>query len=155
MMPDINYTINQSNAGEILIHLEACDKTFSPPLSQRLDLSAYAEKLLKFAVNFEAWNRQSKLIGLISVYMNDVNLNAAFITNVSVCPEYTGKGIAKKIMTECIQKTKEKGFAQIHLEVNALSASAIKLYSVFGFEIVEINKEMIKMNLKLKSNDKY
>jgi len=153
-MSEIIYTINQCNAGEILIHLEACDKTFSPPLSHRLDISAYAEKLLKFAINFEAWSRQKKLIGLVSVYMNDVNLKAAFITNVSVCPDYTGLGIAKKLLAECLKETKEKGFVQLQLEVNALSTPALNLYCVLGFEIVEIKQEMIKMNLNLKCDDK-
>lgn len=153
-MPDIFYKINQGNVGEILIHLSACDKYFMPPLSYRIDLSTYSEKLVNCATNFEAWNVQKILVGLVSVYMNDMCMKTAFITNVSVCPEYTGKGIAKNLMTECIKEAKQKGFVQLQLEVNELNAPAIKLYSAFGFDITEINKDIIKMNLKLKSDDK-
>lgn len=150
-MSDVIYTINHGKVDEILIHLKACDNTFIPPLSKRIDLLAYTEKLVRNATNFEAWNDQNQIIGLVSVYMNDVNLKAAFITSVSVCTEYIGIGIAKKLMTKCLKETKQKGFAQLQLEVNALSTPAIKLYSAFGFDITEINKEMIKMNLKLKT----
>lgn len=152
-MSAIIYTINQSKAGEILLHLVACDKTFVPPLSQRIDLSTYSEKLIRYATNFEAWNGQKRLVGLVSVYMNDVSLKTAFITSVSVCPEYTGKGIAKNLILECLKETKQKRFSEIQLEVNKLNAPAIKLYSAFGFDISQIKKEIIKMNLTLKSGD--
>ena len=108
IMPAIIYTINQGKVGEILIHLEACDKAFVPPLSHRIDLSAYSEKLVKHATNFEAWNVQKILVGLVSVYMNDLSMKTAFITSVSVCTEYTGKGIAKRLMAECLKETKQK-----------------------------------------------
>jgi len=148
-MSDIIYKTNEGKADEILEHLEACDKDFVPPLSQRIDISAYSEKLAQYATNFEAWNIHKILVGLVSVYMNDFGMKTAFITSVSVCPEYIGKGIAKRLMAECIKEAKQKGFVQLQLEVNELNVPAIKLYSAFGFNFTEINKEIIKMNLKL------
>lgn len=149
----IIYKTNEGKAAEILEHLMTCDKDFVPPLSHRIDLTAYSVKLVKYATNFEAWNVQKELVGLVSVYMNDLDVKTAFITNVSVCPEFTGKGIAKRLMAACLKEAKQKGFLQLQLEVNKLNAPAIKLYSAFGFDITEIKKKIIKMNLKLKSND--
>jgi len=148
-MSNIIYKTNEGRADEILEHLETCDKDFRPPLSQRIDLSEYCVKLAQNATNFEAWDGHRILVGLVSVYMNNFSIKTAFITSVSVCHVYTGKGIAKRLMAECIKEAKQKGFVQLQLEVNVLNAPAIKLYNSFGFYITEIDKEVIKMNLKI------
>ena len=153
-MADIIYKTNKGNEDNILEHLEACDKNFVPPLSQRIDLKVYSEKLAQYATNFEAWSDHKTLVGLISVYMNDYEKKTAYITSVSVCTKFTGRGIAKSLMAECINKARQIGFLQIKLEVNEFNTPAIKLYSAFGFNVAEINKGIIKMNLKIQSNDK-
>ncbi|PKP49332.1 MAG: hypothetical protein CVT92_15300 [Bacteroidetes bacterium HGW-Bacteroidetes-1] len=152
-MPDIFYKKNQSKAGEILEHLVACDKEFTPPLSQRVDLSAYSEKMINFATNIEAWNDKTILVGLVSAYMNDPDNKTAYITSVSVCPDYTGKGIAKKLIAECLKEAKKNGFKQLQLEVNKSNLPAVNLYRSFGFEVFETNKETIKMSLIFKKDD--
>jgi len=148
-MTDIFYKTNEGNPDNILEHLEACDNDFVPPLSQRIDLLTYSEKLAQYATNFEAWNDHKILVGLVSVYMNDLDMKTAFISSVSVCPEYTGLGIAKRLISESIKEAKHKGFEQLKLEVNQFNVPAIKLYNAFGFDIMEIKNEVIKMNLKL------
>jgi len=53
---------------------------------------------------------------------------------LAVSPEARGKGIAKALVTECIRRTKAKGFQQIGLHTGQFMAGAIALYEGMGFE---------------------
>ncbi len=147
------FTMDSSTIDEVYTHLIDCDNTFIPPLSQRVDLITYAEKLVTRASNFEMWNMQKHLIGLISSYMNNGGLKTVFITNVSVCPQYIGRGIAKKLLNECINEVKLRGYSKIQLEVNKQSIPAINLYYKFGFRVIETEGKILTMNLNLMEHD--
>jgi len=58
------------------------------------------------------------------------------IRMLSVAPEARGKGVAKALVSECIQRTKGKNYQMIGLHTGEFMTSAIKLYEHFGFERV-------------------
>ena len=129
---NIHCAENQSNLNDVLQHLKACDDTFMPPLSNRVELKAYALKIFDKANRFEAW-QDVEMVGLIAAYCNDPEKKTAFITSVSVTPSCHGMGIASRLMEQCIRKLKSHSFKRLQLEVASNNLPAIRLYQKFGF----------------------
>ena len=86
------------------------------------------------------------MVGLIACYFNK---EEAFISNVSVLPEYAGQGIASKLMTNCINNANKKKAPKIRLEVSSDSTQAIQLYKKYGFRIRQRNTKSLIMELDL------
>lgn len=128
----ITYRRNRATAADIAHHLVRCDAEFMPPLSGRVIIESYAEKLASRAVRFEAWT-DSELIGLVAAYCNDAESGVSHITSVSVLKERTGEGIATRLLRECIEYAKLQNFGRIRLEVAAGHGSAIRVYEKCGF----------------------
>ena len=141
---NIIFTKNEASEAAIAAHLNLCSDGFIPPLSEKVDIQAYAHKIKQFAVCFEAWDGQI-LVGLLAAYFNDIEKKTGFVTNVSTLTYYSGKGIAKQLMQACVDYATGLNFKTILLEVNKHSLNAVGLYQKFGFHIMEYNHDMIKM----------
>lgn len=126
------FTTERSGPDSVLRHLRACDTAFYPPLSVRVDLAAYAEKLAEHALRMEAWVG-GELVGLVAVYCNAPDRGTAFVSNVSVLPGYTGKGIARQLMRNAIAHVRTLNFTALSLEVDHRAVAAIRLYASLGF----------------------
>jgi ribosomal protein S18 acetylase RimI-like enzyme len=144
----ISYKINTVTAGQVLEHLKKCNHNFVPNLDEKVNLELYAEKITKHAMKFEAWVA-GELAGLIAAYFNDENKQSAFITNVSTISDYSGKGIASQLLTNCISFAKANRFAAINLWVNSRNSNAIALYSKFGFKQTDVKDEELEMQTVL------
>jgi ribosomal protein S18 acetylase RimI-like enzyme len=142
---NIIFTKNEASEEAIIAHLNLCSKNFMPPLSEKVDIQLYAHKIKQFAVCFEAWEGQI-LVGLLAAYFNDIEKKTGFITNVSTLTNYSGKGIAKQLIQDCMDYAAILNFETILLEVNRHSLNAIGLYQKFGFHIIDSNHDMLKMN---------
>lgn len=140
-----NYLLNKASAAQIADHLLRCDVDFVPPLSGRVEINDYARKIESKATRFEAWS-DGTLVGLVAAYCNDQESRIAYITSVSVLRAWTGKGIAARLMSQCIEHAKASGMRQISLEVGGDNAPAIKLYKKSGFEISNTGTPSITMN---------
>jgi GNAT superfamily N-acetyltransferase len=128
-------------------HLGSC--TFDPPLSERVDVAAYAGKLVARARRFEAWEGEL-LVGLVAAYCNDEVSRQGFITSVSVLPAYSGRGIGTRLMADCIAHADSVGMTQMNLEVGRMNSRAIGVYAKLGFVPDEsANGPLINMRLKL------
>ncbi|WP_060210158.1 GNAT family N-acetyltransferase [Sporosarcina koreensis] len=91
---------------------------------------------------------ESKLIGVITL-LTERTLklrHRATIVAMYVTPGMRGKGIAKRLMVEAINKARTlKGIEQIHLTVVSSNSSAIRLYSSLGFEVYGTEKRALKI----------
>lgn len=132
MKGDLEICTNQADLGQITEHLRACDAFFKPPLSDRLELSGYAQKIVGNATCFEAW-AGGQLVGLVAAYCTDTESRTAFITSVSVLPGWQGRGIASQLVSHCIAYAERSGFRRIELEVNGQNKTAVSLYEKHGF----------------------
>lgn len=150
MSPHILYLSNQASAADIACHLSSCDLNFLPPLSSRVDLNDYAIKITHHARRFEAWVDDT-LIGLVAVYDNDHEGGIAYITNVSILPAWTGKGVASHLLQKCIEYEKQIKMVKLHLNVNKNHLHAIKLYEKRGF-VANNNNSVTSSNLDLHLN---
>jgi len=141
-----DFCLNKASEAEIADHLLRCDTDFVPPLSDRVELSSYAHKIACKAVRFEAWG-EAVLVGLVATYCNDSERRVAYITNVSVMPEWKGAGIASCLLDRCIEHVKKLGFEHIELEVDSGNAGAVRLYEKKGFTTKEMSGREVIMRL--------
>jgi len=132
MSAPVDYRANEASAAVLAEHLRRCDAAFVPPLSGRVDIGAYARKLAARAERFEAWSGGT-LVGLVAVYPGDPAQPRAFVTNVSVLPQWQRLGIAGRLMTVCVAQAAAQGCRCVELEVDRANQSAMALYSHLGF----------------------
>ena len=144
MTEDFDFFQDQADPGTIEVHLRACDADFDPPLSQRVDLSVYAARLVERAVRFEAWS-DGRLVGMVAAYANAEPGGSAFITNVSVLPSHRGRGLARRLVTTGLAHLQALGFRRVELEVGRGGAAAIALYRKLGFQENGVGKTGIMM----------
>lgn len=150
--PLVEYCLNVATSDEIAEHLRKSDADFVPPLSGRVEILDYARKITNHATRFEAW-AAGTLIGLVAVYNNDFEARIAHITSVSVIREWTGKGIASRLLAQCIEHAKASGMRLISLEVARDNGPAIKLYAKYGFIVNEAESPVARMGLHLKDGE--
>jgi ribosomal protein S18 acetylase RimI-like enzyme/2-polyprenyl-3-methyl-5-hydroxy-6-metoxy-1,4-benzoquinol methylase len=144
MNDSFEYRIGRASEAEIAVHLRACDDTFLPALSSRVDIGGYARKIADKAQRFEA-SVNGKLVGLVAAYCNMRDRGTAFITSVSVLPGFQRRGIASQLMENCITHVRMQGFARLELEVGGDNDDAIALYEKHGFTARNQSGVMLKM----------
>ena len=99
----VEYLLNKASELEIAKHLLHCDADFIPPLSNRIDINKYAQKIASRATRFEAWS-DSTLVGLVAAYCNDQENHIAYITSVSV--ERVGRPRHRRRFTKAVHHTR-------------------------------------------------
>ncbi len=149
MTDSIRYCEKMASGDEVASHLRQCDSTFVPPLSSRVDIASYADKIVHHARRFEAWGN-GVLLGLVAAYCNSPDKISAFITSVSVLPSEQGRGIASHLLIDCIRQISKMGFAQIGLEVDCSNHAARLLYRKHGFICLDESQAILRMTLNLK-----
>jgi len=149
MSEKLEFESNRASETEIAEHLVRCDADFLPPLSGRVEIDDYARKIFAQATRFEAWSG-GKLIGLVAMYCNDQERRIVYVTSVSVLQEWTGKGIAARLLKQCIGHAEELGMRQVSLEVASDNKPAIGLYQKSGFVVGKPNTPFVAMDLCLK-----
>ncbi|MCO5947238.1 GNAT family N-acetyltransferase [Mucilaginibacter flavidus] len=149
---NLEYKINAALADDLHTHLSNCSGSFTPELSERVNIATYAAKIAANAVTFEAWDDRS-LIGLIAAYFNDDAHICGYITSVSVYRDYKGKGLASTLLRQCITYGKKNDFKEIFLEVNKLNFAAIQLYKKYNFEQKNKQGDYVVMHLVLNNSN--
>jgi GNAT superfamily N-acetyltransferase/2-polyprenyl-3-methyl-5-hydroxy-6-metoxy-1,4-benzoquinol methylase len=144
----IEFRTGHSNQEQVAAHLRVCDGAFVPPLSSRVNVGDYAEKIAAKACRFEAWVNGG-LAGLVAAYCNAQDKGKAFITSVSILPGWQGQGIASQLMEDCITYLRGRDFALVELEVTNDNTAAIALYRKHGFAASGTRGPSIVMTLDL------
>jgi len=118
---------------QLLTFLNNIDNDFNPPLSRKVNLRDYVEKIITNAeliLDFDG----DEIIGLVVVYCNDELNERAYIPLVGVDSLHRKKGIAKKLMVQAIQLARQKGFKVLGIHSN--NQIAIDFYKVLGFSVI-------------------
>ena len=130
---------NGSTSEAILIHLQAVDEDFLPPLSWRVNLRSYSQKLANHAERFEIWsanaNEPSGLLALVAAYFNPAT-RLVFISNVSVLKSHCSRGYGSKLLTTCVEFAQQNQMTVIQLEVAKMDKGSIDFYQKNGFSTV-------------------
>jgi ribosomal protein S18 acetylase RimI-like enzyme len=148
MNPEPELHDERASGDELLAHLRACDADFVPPLSQRVDLAAYADKLLRHALRVEAWH-QERLVGLVALYCNDSEGHCAFVTSVSVEPALRGTGLARRLVARACERARATGMKRARLELHPDNSAARRLYERAGFAAQPGHGAILTMELAL------
>lgn len=128
----------QPNLVQINTYLREADSFFTPPLSQHLDLALYAEKIAANAHVLWAVQDQS-VVGMCAFYANRPPY--AFLTSVSVVPNFQGHGIGKDLLCHLKMWCKENSYLMLSLEVYKKNTVAYSLYKKIGFKIAADHNE--------------
>lgn len=143
---------NTQSAQQIRTHLIKVNESFFPPLDTYINIEEYAQKLFDKAINFEAIE-EGVLIGLVAGYHNREE-NIFFISNVSVDPDFQGKGIAKNLFGSLHTYCHKNNIYQLKLQVFKKNLPAISLYQNLGFEVLTNEDEritLVKSEIKMKN----
>jgi len=114
------------------------------PLSGRVDLCAYAAKLLDKAEIAVAVVGE-KTIGFLLLYANNMRTCRAHLPILSIQPSYQGKGLGKVLMARALACARQRGMREVELEVNRDNEQDQQLYLSLGFRFVQSSTEQYKM----------
>lgn len=133
---------NTASIAEIAAHLRGCDTCYVPPLSRRVAIDDYAQKLASHAERIELW-ADGVLVGLAAFYGNQPP--DAFLSNISVLPDWQKRGLARLMLTECIARARGLNLASMRLEVSSQHEAALTLYHAQGFTITDMTAGVTRM----------
>ena len=119
---------------DIEFFLKSINMDFDPPLSSRLSVEAYSEKISNNAIIFSVYE-SGNLVAFAALYCNDFSNLTAYISMLAVSQKYRGSGIGSSMLENCIRFSKKRKFKYLNLEVSKSNSNAIRLYENFGFEI--------------------
>jgi ribosomal protein S18 acetylase RimI-like enzyme len=148
MNHEFTIRISSTTSRQIAAFLHSCDPAFVSELSRRVVIEEYAAKLAEKSVRLEAWCGD-RLVGLAATYCNDSEGRAAFITSISVLPDWQRLGLGSRLVAECIKHAKLLEFAVIRLEVDSQNCAAMRIYQKLGFVVDAVDDKSITMNLIL------
>jgi ribosomal protein S18 acetylase RimI-like enzyme len=85
---------------------------------------------------------QGKIVGSVALFPAKTNAYEGYIGELdypeirmlAVASDARGQGVASSLISECIKRTKEKGFNAIGLHTGEFMKNAIALYERAGFE---------------------
>jgi ribosomal-protein-alanine N-acetyltransferase len=142
--PDnLEFKINTVSHNDLLKFYLDNDNSFSPSLSEQVNIADYVKKIKDNATTFEVWD--NNIVGLIAGYFNDTEGKKAYITSVIISPNYQGRGIASRLLREVIDYACKNNFVSIGLEVQQSNEKALSIYKKFNFKIISQNQTKLKM----------
>ena len=112
--------------------LQAVDKSFPTPLSQKQDLGKLAEKFIDKATHCYA-EEEGRIAALVAGYTENVTNDIAYISVVATLPEKQGRGLASGLVAEFISRARERGLRAVHFYTAQSNLGAIRMYRKLGF----------------------
>ncbi|WP_148705586.1 GNAT family N-acetyltransferase [Methanosarcina siciliae] len=131
---------SKSSSKEVENYFNKMCPYFIPPLDEKVDINKYSNKLIQNADCVFIQNHR-KNIGFLAIYTNDYSGKIAFISCISIIPEYQGTGISQKLIDFSIEHSRKKGMKSIRLEVDKNNTRAINFYkkNLFNVESADNN----------------
>lgn len=154
MSEEIRFRTDSASLEQVTALLRATDASFVPPLSSRVDLAAYAHKIVGHAVRLEAWHGDEP-VALLAMYCNDPASPTAYITSISVAPAFARRGIASALLAAGIAHARAAGMRAIALEVDAGNDAARRLYETHGFAATGWCGQSLQMSLQLATRNEH
>ena len=117
---------------DIQVFLREVNADFPVPLSEKVDLDIYAEKLLqKATLCCEVENEA--IVAMVAGYTDNISNGLAYIALVATLKSYRGKGLARKLVNEFLECCKQKSIKAVHLYTHHKNLAALRLYADLGF----------------------
>lgn len=123
------------NYDQLLAFLVEVSDSFPVPLADKVNLSEYAEKLLRFGTMSAATDGDGRILSLCAGYTTNTPNRYAYISAVAVQPDQVGKGLASRVVKEFEKRAEEAGLLGIHLYADFGNSPAMTMWSHFGYKI--------------------
>jgi dTDP-4-amino-4,6-dideoxygalactose transaminase/GNAT superfamily N-acetyltransferase len=120
---------------EIIHFVEKMDSHFVPPMTTRVNLKDYIQKLKKYGKNFGVVSEEGGLVGLLSIYVNDQKDGVSYISYLSVHPCLQGRGISRLLINRALLVARLNGMSSIQVSTWEENVSAINIYERAGFTV--------------------
>ena len=133
---------------QIEAFLKATDQTFPVPLSQKQDLSAYAQKLYEKATLCAAYAGE-EIVSLVAGYTENLPDERAYIAIVATLPKARGNGLASQLIKELIGICRKKNIKAVHLYAVPDNIPAMNMYYALGFQDLRVADEPRKEDAHL------
>ena len=122
-------------------HINLLKDIMEPPLTGRVEIDSYVEKLAHGADIFYAMDGEH-ICGSCAVYLN---LKRGYITSFGIFSNYWRRGIGTLLLDEVSRTAKEKHIMEVELRVYKSNEKAIRFYEKYGFEPQNIEGNWIMM----------
>ncbi len=119
---------------KLLIFLLQVDHDFSPPLSSKVNLEEYVEKITQQAKLVIRYSKDREIIGLTVLYCNDLKELKAYVSLVAVARDQRSRGYARDMMQEVLGYVRSTDFHSVGIHTN--NPLAMNLYKKLGFNII-------------------
>lgn len=139
---NITEKVSRQSLIDFLVYI---DKSLPVPLTQRVNLSEYADKVLQNG-NVYSIVKEEKIVAAVLFYCNDFNSKRAYISMVGTLADYSGRGYATQLLEKVIEKCKSVGMEFCCMETDLSNCRALRLYLSLGFviEYVDTKIHLIK-----------
>jgi ribosomal protein S18 acetylase RimI-like enzyme len=107
------------------------------PLSERVDVDAYAKRLYENAEIVVAQIETGEYVGVSAFYANDVETKKAYWSIMGVKKEYSGNGIGTSFIEKMFSVLEAREFESVVCHVHPSNTRAIKIYEKHGFSFYE------------------
>lgn len=87
------------------------------------------------------WVEDGKVVGNVTLGLDEGRLDRVVISNVAVKPEYRRQGIARQLMIAALNALRAHAVKWALLNVRPTNPGAIKLYKELGFQEIEMRGE--------------
>ena len=125
----------------LLEFLESVDGSFPVPLSDKVDVGAYADKLLGGATLVWA-AAEGGLAGLVAGYTERVpETGLGYVSLVAVGERFRRKGIARRLVRAFLDVAAARGLTGVHLYADPSNRGARALYESLGFRAERFSRE--------------
>lgn len=156
MSIDTNGTKLKMYKNDLVAYLRAVDALFPVPLSQKIVIEEYADKLLQRAT-LVCSSEHNKLMGLAAGYTENLpESNMAYLALVGVRPEGQRKGLGSCLVNQFISIARQSGAKGLHLYTHPSNDKAIAMYLKLGFSQIHIpgdpRKDDVHFQLLFKEN---
>lgn len=123
---------------EIITYLESVDQLFPVPISQKVNISEYADKLINQAA-LVVYREHGILMGMAAGYTEHLpDNNLAYLALVGLLPEAQGRGLGGALVKQFIAVAKKAGARGVHLYTDPSNHRAIAMYEKLGFSRIQI-----------------
>lgn len=126
------YVENNLTLKQIEDYLKEVDDSFPIPLSQKQDLSAFAEKLFEKAT-ICAEIVDGRIVSALAGYTDNVIENRGYMSIAASVKGYLGKGHMTKLIKQFLAIAAEKHLGAVHLYAVPTNTTAVALFKKIGF----------------------
>ena len=129
--------LNETSLGlsDFASFMREVDGDFVPPLSERVDLDAYATKLLDPAVNIVAVSdRGTPIQGAVSFYCDPAQYDSVHLSFLAVGPGLREQGCAHELMLRCSDYALSAGMSAVRTRTWRGNEPMVRLLEGLGYE---------------------